>query len=225
MHAPVSLFPLGPIRMIHSSTPRKDVYHSASHFDTHHFVQRLEREGFTRTQSEGVMAAMADVIDESIRNLSQNMVTKAQQEKFHYTQKVDFAQLKSEIRLVEKNDLSLMKTENDRLMAEVDKLKQRLRQEITHTQAGVRLDLNLEKGRIRDESSLQELKVREVDTRIESEIAGLRTAIETAKQNTLQYLVTVGKSPNSLLNDILSSYPLVATGCAALLMAYLRFRV
>ena len=36
-------------------------------------------------------------------------------------------------------------------------------------------------GRIRDETSVQELKIREVDTRIESEIAGLRTAIETAK--------------------------------------------
>lgn len=136
------------------------------HFDTHHFVQRLEREGLTRAQSEGVMAAMADVVDESIRNLTQNMVSKVQQEKvstitkalhtsaatntfpvqFHYTQKVDFAQLKSEMQLVEKNDLALMKAENDRLMAEVDKLKQRLREEITRSQDGFRLDLNLEKG-------------------------------------------------------------------------------
>lgn len=67
-------------------------------------------------------------------------------EQFHYTQKVDFAQLKSEMQLVEKNDLALMKSENDRLMAEVDKLKQRLREEITRSQAGFRLDLNLEKG-------------------------------------------------------------------------------
>lgn len=66
--------------------------------------------------------------------------------KFHYTQKVDFAQLKSEMQLVEKNDLALMKAENDRLMAEVDKLKQRLREEITRSQGGFRLDLNLEKG-------------------------------------------------------------------------------
>jgi hypothetical protein len=62
--------------------------------------------------------------------------------------------------------------------------------------------------------SVQELKIREVDTRIETEIANLRTAIETAKvgfqtlldyrtaahaqspsfqQSTLQYLVTVGQ--------------------------------
>ena len=47
---------------------------------------------------------------------------------------------------MEKNDLSLMKAENDHLATDLEKLKQRLREEITRTQAGVRLDLNLEKG-------------------------------------------------------------------------------
>lgn len=98
-----------------------------------------------------------------------------------YTQKVDFAQLKSELQLHEKNDLTLMKSENDRLQSDVEKLKQRLREESTRVLAGVRLDLNLEKGRIRDESSQQELKIKEVDTRIESEIAGLRTQIEQVR--------------------------------------------
>lgn len=51
------------------------------HFDTHHFVQRLEREGLNRAQAEGIMSAMAEVIDESIRNMTSNMVTKADQEK------------------------------------------------------------------------------------------------------------------------------------------------
>jgi Protein of unknown function (DUF1640) len=51
------------------------------HFDTHHFVQRLEREGLNRAQAEGIMSAMAEVIDESIRNMTSTMVTKAEQEK------------------------------------------------------------------------------------------------------------------------------------------------
>lgn len=84
-------------------------------------------------------------------------------------------------------------------MSDVEKLKQRLREEITRTQAGVRLDLNLEKGRIRDESSQQELKIKEVDTRIESEIAGLRTQIEQAKFSILQYLVGVATGSGALL--------------------------
>lgn len=86
---------------------------------------------------------------------------------------------------MEKNDLAMIKAENDRLMNDIEKLKQRLREEITRTQAGVRLDLNLEKGRMREESSGQELKIKEVDTRIEQEIAGLRTAIQASKVITL----------------------------------------
>lgn len=63
-------------RPFSTSTSRSDF-----HFDTHHFVQRLEREGLNRAQAEGIMSAMAEVIDESIRNMTSNMVTKAEQEK------------------------------------------------------------------------------------------------------------------------------------------------
>ncbi|KAK0541818.1 Protein fmp32, mitochondrial, partial [Tilletia horrida] len=52
------------------------------------------------------------------------MVAREEGEKWRYTQKVDFARLKSEIQLLERNDFVLMKTENERLMADVEKLKQ-----------------------------------------------------------------------------------------------------
>lgn len=40
-----------------------------------------------------------------------------------------------------------LKAENERLLGDIEKLKQKLREEISRTQAGVRLDLNLEKVR------------------------------------------------------------------------------
>jgi len=95
---------------------------------------------------------------------------------------------------MEKNDLAMIKAENDRLVADIEKLQQRLREEITRTQAGVRLDLNLEKGRMRQESSEQELKIKEVDTRIEQEIAGLRTAIQASRRS-LPVLLCSGRLP------------------------------
>ena len=64
------------LRWLSTTRPRHDF-----HFDTHHFVQRLEREGLNSAQAEGIMSAMAEVIDESIRNMTANMVTKAEQEK------------------------------------------------------------------------------------------------------------------------------------------------
>lgn len=66
-------------RALHTTTPTYDF-----HFDTHHFVQRLEREGLNRAQAEGIMSAMAEVIDESIRNITSNMVTKGDQEKVRF---------------------------------------------------------------------------------------------------------------------------------------------
>lgn len=62
------------------------------------------------------------------------------------------------------------------MLGDIERLKQRLREEITRTQAGVRLDLNLEKGRIRDELSTRVVKLADVDTRIENEIGLLRTS-------------------------------------------------
>ncbi|KAF9111484.1 hypothetical protein BGX27_004848 [Mortierella sp. AM989] len=174
------------------------------HFDTHRFVEKLEKEGFSRQQSEAVMNALDEVITESMNNLAKNMVTRADQDKTVYTYKVDFAALKSELQMLEKNDFSLTNTNNERLVSEIEKLRQRLREEVTRTQAGVRLDLNLEKGRIRDEAATQELKVRATEERIEQEIAGLRTQMETIKLQTLQYMIGT------------------ITGAGALILAYLR---
>lgn len=60
-----------------SSSSKREIHH----FDTHSFVRRLEHEGLNRQQAEGIMSAIESVIDESIRNMSAGMVTKAQQEK------------------------------------------------------------------------------------------------------------------------------------------------
>lgn len=120
--------------------------HASHHFDTQAFAQRLEASGISREQADVLTESLRDVIDESISNLAKGLVTREEGDQTNYTQKVDFTRLKSELQLLERNDFALMKSENERLMADVEKLKQRLREEITRTTAGVRLDLNLEKG-------------------------------------------------------------------------------
>ncbi|RKP35134.1 hypothetical protein BJ085DRAFT_33717 [Dimargaris cristalligena] len=175
-----------------------------SHFDTFQLTQKLQEKGFTPEQSESIMGCLHDVINDSIVNFKKEMVTKADQEKNVYMYKVDFAQLKSEIQMLEKNDYTMMKSDISKLMAEVEKLRQKLKEEITRSQAGVRLDMNLEKGRIRDETGTQMLKVKETNTKIEAEIANLRTQMETIKFQILQYMIGT------------------ITGTGALILAYLR---
>ncbi|KAJ1718629.1 Protein fmp32, mitochondrial [Coemansia erecta] len=173
-------------------------------FDTDKVVRRLEAQGFSRQQATSMVSALTSVLDESTSTILHTIVTKADQDKTLYMYKVDFAQLKSEMQMMEKTDFSMMKAENERLTGEVSKLKQKLREEITRTQAGVRLDMSLEKGRARDERAQHEIKIRETDTKIEQEISGLRMQMESIKFSILQYMIGT------------------ITGTGALILAYLR---
>ncbi|CAG8552803.1 216_t:CDS:2 [Diversispora eburnea] len=83
--------------------------------------------------------------------------------------------------MLEKNDFSMLKSDNERLLSEIEKLKQKLGDEIKRTQASTRLDISLDKGRIRDEASILEMKLKETDTKIESEISNMRTQMEAIK--------------------------------------------
>ncbi|PSK55240.1 14-3-3 protein [Elsinoe australis] len=171
-----------------SATSRRARDH---HFDTLKFVQRLQEEGFSEEQSVALMKILGDVVEESIANLTRTMVLREEQEKATYTQKVDFAKLRSELLSADSTESSLTRTSHERLTNDLTKLNSRLRDEIQRTQASVRLDLNLEKGRIREEANSQDLKIKEVETRIEQETAALRERLEQVKFSTLQWLMGV----------------------------------
>lgn len=119
------------------------------------------------------------------------MVLREDAAKATYTQKVDFAKLRSELLSADSTESNTTRSTHERLANEIAKLSSRLRDEIGRTQASVRLDLNLEKGRIREEAVGQELKIKETETRIEQEVAALREKLEQVKFQTLQWLMGV----------------------------------
>jgi hypothetical protein len=127
----------------------------------------------------------------SIQNLTRTMVLREDQAKATYTQKVDFAKLRSELLSADSTESSTTRASHERLTNDLAKLNSRLRDEVSRTQASVRLDLNLEKGRIREEANVQELKIKETETKIEQEVAGLREKLEGVKFQTLQWLMGV----------------------------------
>ncbi|KAL1874739.1 hypothetical protein VTK73DRAFT_267 [Phialemonium thermophilum] len=174
-------------RHFHVSVPRRRDHH----FDTLKFVQRLQSEGFTEEQSVAMMKVLNDVIEESIQNLTRTMVLREDAAKVTYTQKVDFAKLRSELLSADSTELNTTRAAHERLTNDIAKLNSRLRDEIGRTQASVRLDLNLEKGRIREEAVSQELKIKETETKIEQEVAALRQQLEQVKFQTLQWLMGV----------------------------------
>lgn len=174
-------------RAFHASAPRRRDHH----FDTLKFVQKLQTDGFTEHQSEAMMKVLNDVIQESIQNLTRTMVLREDAAKATYTQKVDFAKLRSELLSADSTEFNTTKAAHERLTNDIAKLNNRLKDEIGRTQASVRLDLNLEKGRIREEAVSQELRIKETETKIEQEAGALRQQLEQVKFQTLQWLMGV----------------------------------
>lgn len=137
----------------------------------------------------------------SIQNLTRTMVLREDQAKATYTQKVDFAKLRSELLSADSTESATTRASHERLTNDLAKLNARLRDEVGRTQASVRLDLNLEKGRIREEANVQELKIKETETKIEQEVAGLREKLEAVKFQTLQWLMGVCTGKNEELQN------------------------
>lgn len=175
-----------PAKRAFHATPSRGRDH---HFDTLKFVQRLKDEGFSEEQAVAMMRVLNDVIQESIQNLTRTMVLREDSERSTYTQKVDFAKLRSELLNADSTEAQLTRSSHEKIAADLAKLNSRLRDEIGRTQASVRLDLNLEKGRIREEANGQEMRIKETETRIEQEVAGLRERVEAVKFSTLQWLM------------------------------------
>ena len=65
--------------------------------------------------------------------------------------RVDVSKLRADIALLERKDYANLKSETLKLAGEVEKLQQKMREDLQRLQATTRLDFNLERGRVFDE--------------------------------------------------------------------------
>jgi predicted nuclease with TOPRIM domain len=108
--------------------------------------------------------------------------------------KVDFAHLKSEIHALERTDFAKLRQENQNLQSEIEKLSQKVGEDIGRLKAGTRLDLNLERGRLFDEYSELQTKLKEAETRIHQETDQLRAGLQQVKFDTMRTLLTTAST-------------------------------
>lgn len=157
--------------------------------DTITFVDDLVAEGFQRDHAEALLQSMGDLLDSALHAATRDVVLRTEQDKVTYMYKVDFAQLKSELQMLSQNDMALLRGETERLKDEIEKTKQKVRDDINRVQAGFRLDLNLEKGRIRDEASGLQLKIRDTDAKMDTEFGNIRVGMDGIKYDTIRTIV------------------------------------
>lgn len=173
--------------------------------NTNRYRQLLIEKGqFSEKQSNAIVNLMVDAMKGGVSHVSQDLAKREKLTQLTYQQRVDFAKLRDQLLSADRSEIHNIQNEYERVRTDLDKLRNKLREEITKANAGFKLDLSLEKGRIREESSHHDLQIKEIDTRIDQEVTNMRMQIDSVKTQVMQWLIGV------------------CTGTFALVLAYVR---
>ncbi|XP_052553796.1 mitochondrial calcium uniporter regulator 1 [Tympanuchus pallidicinctus] len=175
-------------------------------FDTHALVCLLEGHGFTTQQSEVIVSAFVKIVNTNLDMIYKDMVTKVQQEIALQQIMSHIGGLKKDMIILEKSEFSALRSENEKIKLELQQIKKQVMDEVTKVRADNKLNLNLEKSRVKELYSLNERKLLEMrteivelhaqqdraltqtDRKIDTEVADLKTMLESHKLDNIKYL-------------------------------------
>uniref|UniRef100_A0A8D0GGW3 Coiled-coil domain containing 90B n=1 Tax=Sphenodon punctatus TaxID=8508 RepID=A0A8D0GGW3_SPHPU len=175
-------------------------------FDTHVLVKDLEAHGFGKEQAETIVSALTTLSNVSLDTVYKDMVTQAQQEITLQQIMAHLDSIRKDMVILEKSEFANLRAENEKMKIELDQVKQQLMNETSRIRADNKLDINLERSRVTDMFTDQEKKFMEATTefhkkdsgtnsaisetsnKIDTEIASLKTLMESNKLDTIRYL-------------------------------------
>ncbi|XP_057555613.1 mitochondrial calcium uniporter regulator 1 isoform X2 [Hippopotamus amphibius kiboko] len=164
------------------------------------------RRGFTTQQAEIIVSALVKIMETNMDIVYKDMVTKMQQEITLQQIMSQIANVKKDMVILEKSEFSALRSENEKIKLELHRLKQQVMDEAIKVQTDTKLDFNLEKSRVKELYSLNERKLLEIktemvslhaqqdraitqtDRKIDTEVAGLKTMLESHKLDNIKYL-------------------------------------
>ncbi|KAM8881560.1 mitochondrial calcium uniporter regulator 1 [Synchiropus picturatus] len=176
------------------------------YFDTHAVVRLLEDNGFTTQQAEVLVQVLMKMTHSNMDTIYRDMVNKAEQEIMLQRVMSQIAALKKDMIILEKSEFSTLLAENEKLKIQLLQLKVQLADVMNKLRADSILDMNLEKSRVNELKTEHEKRLLEMRTeimemiaeqdrhltqsnmKIDTEVAGLKTMLESHKLDTIKYL-------------------------------------
>nr|XP_045001696.1 coiled-coil domain-containing protein 90B, mitochondrial [Jaculus jaculus] len=175
-------------------------------FDTHALVQDLETHGFDKAQAETIVSVLTTLSNASLDTIYKEMVTQAQQKITVQQLMAHLDSIRKDMVILEKSEFANLRAENEKMKIELVQVKQQLVHETSRIRADNKLDINLERSRVTDMFTDQEKQLMEANTeftrkdtqtksvisetsnKIDTEIASLKTLMESNKLETVRYL-------------------------------------
>uniref|UniRef100_A0A8C0L9U5 Mitochondrial calcium uniporter regulator 1 n=2 Tax=Canis lupus TaxID=9612 RepID=A0A8C0L9U5_CANLU len=159
-----------------------------------------------KSKDEITVSALVKITDANMDIVYEDVVTKMQQEVTVQQIMSQIANVKKDMIILEKSEFSALRAENEKINVELHRLKQQIMDEVIKVRTDTKLDFNLEKSRVKELYSLNERKLLEMrtemmalhaqqdravtqtDRKIDTEVAGLKTMLESHKLDNIKYL-------------------------------------
>ncbi|XP_064501055.1 coiled-coil domain-containing protein 90B, mitochondrial isoform X3 [Pseudopipra pipra] len=171
-------------------------------FDTHALVQDLENHGFGKEQAETIVSALITLSNVSLDTVYKDMVTQAQQVKTNLwcvavmartcifkAQEITLQQImahldsiRKDMVILEKSEFANLRAENEKMKIELDQVKQQL---MFTDQERKLMEATTE---FHKKDSSTNSVISEISNKIDTEIASLKTLMESNKLDTIRYL-------------------------------------
>ncbi|KAM6950978.1 mitochondrial calcium uniporter regulator 1 [Aplochiton taeniatus] len=175
-------------------------------FDTHAVVRLLEDNGVSTPKAETIVRMLLKTSNSTMDTIYNDMVIKVQQEIMLQRVMSQIASVKKEMIILEKSEFSALLAENEKIKLELIQLKVQLTDDMNKVRSDNKMGMHFEKNRVKELKSQYEKKLLETRTainemngeqgihlsqsnmRIDTEVAGLKTLLESHKLDTIKYL-------------------------------------
>ncbi|XP_077632319.1 coiled-coil domain-containing protein 90B, mitochondrial isoform X2 [Crocuta crocuta] len=151
-------------------------------FDTHALVQDLETHGFDKAQAETIVSALITLSNVSLDSIYKEMVTQAQQEITVQQLMAHLDSIRKDMVILEKSEFANLRAENQKMKTELEQVKQQL---IFTDQEKKLMEATTEFTR--NDTKTRSI-ISETCNKIDTEIASLKTLMESNKLETIRYL-------------------------------------
>uniref|UniRef100_A0A8C7XCU5 Mitochondrial calcium uniporter regulator 1 n=1 Tax=Oryzias sinensis TaxID=183150 RepID=A0A8C7XCU5_9TELE len=173
-------------------------------FDTHAVVRLFEENGFSTQQAEVMVNVLMRTTNSNMDVVYSDMVTKVHQEIMLQRVMSQIAAVKKDMIILEKSEFSALLAENEVKDGHCQTLfwfsSLWLQDVIKKVRSDNMLDMNLEKSRVKElglirllfwvfsQTAEQDRHFTETNMKIDTEVAGLKTMLESHKLDTIKYL-------------------------------------
>ena len=160
--------------------------------DTYKLCKILEEHEYTRSQASCIVGILRDTIHQTLGDAYRGRLTRLQYERENYLYRVLFSTLKSELQVIERNEVSLIKMQHERIGREIERTHHKLLEDVALLKSNVTMEMNTHREAIRDRMTWTlRRKMYDVNNHLNIELSKIRIQMEAIRLVVAGYLAGI----------------------------------